>query len=581
MSSILISFVELTFFLSLCHGFVIDKVERTVDISSQLTRITSLINIKNYDISTPFILVSDQSRSKLAYMSVTSDGKDLVVERPPNSDSEYRHFSVKLKKKSAQLTVLEVYTDALKPYPQEIAQSESQFVVYRGSHYLISPYKVTSQTTNVKLASTKVESYTKLKPSQLTGSTVKFGPYSNVAPYTVSELVVHSENNSPFLVVSQLERLIEVSHWGRISIEEVIDIHHNGAGLRGTFSRLDYQRDQTGGRSSIDSFETSLPASASDVYYRDDIGNISTSNLRRMTDEVSLELRPRFPLFGGWGTHYMIGYKLPVYEYLYRKNNHFALKIRFLDHVFDNIWVKKMTVKLLLPEGVTNVRVQTPFSVQRHPDSLFATYLDTTGRVVVSMSKGDLVDEHIQDLVVEYDFPTWLMAREPLMLIGALMLVFSCVVVYTRLDFRLDASDGSAGCQRLAAVCGRLLTLHRGCCSSFQRLENAVDAAKLSRDAKPLHAVLEAEKPALEKNTSTMAGLVESLREEDAASHSRLSELIKHEVELRALFIQHAALVNRLASGNLNRNTFIDQEQPVVKKKTDLAHKLEDMTSSL
>jgi len=34
-------------------------------------------------------------------------------------------------------------------------------------------------------------------------------------------------------------------------------------------------------------------------------------------DGVELELRPRFPLFGGWKTNYYIGYNVPSYQYLY------------------------------------------------------------------------------------------------------------------------------------------------------------------------------------------------------------------------------------------------------------------------
>ncbi len=63
--------------------------------------------------------------------------------------------------------------------------------------------------------------------------------------------------------------------------------------------------------------QTLLPAAARDIYYRDEIGNISTSHLREMDDSVELELRPRFPLFGGWKTHYYIGYNVPSYQYLY------------------------------------------------------------------------------------------------------------------------------------------------------------------------------------------------------------------------------------------------------------------------
>lgn len=46
-----------------------------------------------------------------------------------------------------------------------------------------------------------------------------------------SEIKVHSENNSPFVVVTDLERTIEISHWGNIAVEEFIKIVHKGAEL--------------------------------------------------------------------------------------------------------------------------------------------------------------------------------------------------------------------------------------------------------------------------------------------------------------------------------------------------------------
>ena len=63
--------------------------------------------------------------------------------------------------------------------------------------------------------------------------------------------------------------------------------------------------------------QTVLPPSAKDVYYRDEIGNISTSHMHETDDGIELELRPRFPLFGGWKTNYYIGYNIPSYQYLY------------------------------------------------------------------------------------------------------------------------------------------------------------------------------------------------------------------------------------------------------------------------
>lgn len=117
------------------------------------------------------------------------------------------------------------------------------------------------------------------------------------------------------------------------------------------------------------------------MYYRDEIGNISTSNLKEMDDFVELELRPRFPLFGGWKTQYYIGYNVPSYQYLFNKGknsvrfrfwavahakfdeylqilfifvsigDNYALKMRFVDHIFDDMVVDQVTVKIILPEG--------------------------------------------------------------------------------------------------------------------------------------------------------------------------------------------------------------------------------------
>ena len=68
-------------------------------------------------------------------------------------------------------------------------------------------------------------------------------------------------------------------------------------------------------------FKTLLPTSSKDVYYRNDIDNISTSHMKVMDDSVELDLRPRFPLFGGWKTHYLIGYNVPPYEYFFNSGD--------------------------------------------------------------------------------------------------------------------------------------------------------------------------------------------------------------------------------------------------------------------
>lgn len=62
---------------------------------------------------------------------------------------------------------------------------------------------------------------------------------------------------------------------------------HRGC-AEGVFSRYDYDRWIDSGISSIHSFKTILPASAQDVYYRDEIGSIYTRQLLILDDSVEM-----------------------------------------------------------------------------------------------------------------------------------------------------------------------------------------------------------------------------------------------------------------------------------------------------
>lgn len=250
-------------------------------------------------------------------------------------------------------------------------------------------------------------------------------------------MVIHYENNSPFLTVTRLERTIEVSHWGNIAVEETIDILHSGAVLKGPFSRYDFQKDSRNSQPSVKSYKTILPASATGVYYRDTNGNISTSAMRVLKDSVELDLRPRFPLFGGWKTHYTLGYNVPSFEYLFNSGENHLLKMRLVDHIFDDMVIDEIIVKIILPEGASNIKLITPYPVTRLADSIHHTYLDTFGRPVISYTKKNLVENHIHDFNLKYTFSKVLMLQEPLLVVGFLYILFVFVIIWMRLDFSI------------------------------------------------------------------------------------------------------------------------------------------------
>lgn len=130
-------------------------------------------------------------------------------------------------------------------YPAEITQAERQLVLYKTNGYYYSRYPTQTQKTTVTLPTDRAESYTQTpKPVAKSEQTITYGPYDNVATLARNDITLHYENNNPFLTVSSLKRWIEVSNWGNIAVEETVDMYHSGAKLKGSFSRLDFQRRQ-------------------------------------------------------------------------------------------------------------------------------------------------------------------------------------------------------------------------------------------------------------------------------------------------------------------------------------------------
>lgn len=103
--------------------------------------------------------------------------------------------------------------------------------------------------------------------------------------------------------------------------------------------------------------------------------------------------------------------------------------MRLVDHVYDDQVIDSLTVRIILPEGarsvsvrrytsscvlhlqqltiffflpfpIRNIHVDTPYKIDRMPNQLHYTYLDTFGRPVLVATKSNLVEHHIQDVVV-------------------------------------------------------------------------------------------------------------------------------------------------------------------------------------
>ncbi|EPS64591.1 hypothetical protein M569_10190, partial [Genlisea aurea] len=179
------------------------------------------------------------------------------------------------------------------------------------------------------------------------------------------------------------------------------------------FCRLNYQAQPhlRGGASAFRNLVAKLPPGAHSIYYRDEIGNISTSNVWGDSSGVSffpakkkflfffpptlLEIEPRYPMFGGWKTAFTIGYGLPLKDFLFESDDEGRfLNISFGSPISDLV-IENLIVKIVLPEGSKRISVSVPFQVDQSEQTEISN-LDIVGRPVVVLEKRNAVPEHDQ-----------------------------------------------------------------------------------------------------------------------------------------------------------------------------------------
>ncbi|XP_056129547.1 dolichyl-diphosphooligosaccharide--protein glycosyltransferase subunit 1 [Lampris incognitus] len=576
------------------NGLVNEEVKRLVDLSTHLAKITAEITLANHGdhaVQTFMIAVEPDLVPHLAYVGasvkgdeeedITLDLKEATIEGQSGTFYNVRLPSSLAGGAKQRVKVETVFSHVLKPFPTHITQAERQLVVFQGNHYLYSPYPTRSQTTRVRLASKTVEIYTKLGSPSKNDEVIEYGPFRDVAPFSEDTMKIHYENNTPFLTISSITRTIEVSHWGNIAVEETIDLRHTGAYLKGPFSRYDYQRQSDSGISSVKSFKTILPASAQDVYYRDEIGNISTSHLQVLEDSVEVEVRPRFPLFGGWKTHYIIGYNLPSYEYLYTLGDQYALKMRLVDHVYDDQVIDSLTVKLILPEGARNIHVDTPYPINHMPEQLHYTYLDTFGRPVLVATKDNLVEQHIQDVVVHYTFNKILMLQEPLLVVGAFYILFFTVIIYVRLDFAITKDPAAEVRMKVASITEQVLTLVNKRLGLYRHMDEVVNRYKQSRDTGALNSgrkTLEADHRAL---TGDISSLQARLKAEGSDLADKVGEVQKLDGQVKELVCRSCQEAERLVAGKVKKEAYIESEKTLASKRQELVGRIDSLLDAL
>nr|CCA26469.1 dolichyldiphosphooligosaccharideprotein glycosyltransferase subunit putative [Albugo laibachii Nc14] len=426
---------------------IINKsIKRVIDLTQHIVRVSTEISITDpeNEINEYVIAIHKSINEHVAYISASKFGEivssDDIISKKESSVATH---ILKLKKPIATgevgtIKITMQLTRSLIPYPAQIKQQDDQKVLYYDSQYVLSPYATKEQTTKLKMPSPRVESFSKLEPYQQKGSFITYGPYENVESFsgTPKDVRIHYRNHSPFITVTELTKEIELSMWGRVSVEEVYDLSHTGAVLKGSFSRLKYAQGATG--ASFSELRATLPKEAIGLYYRDQIGNITTSRVRVTSKSTEVELTPRFPMMGGWKTQFYFGYALPTWSVLKHAGDSYKLEVEFSSSI-AGIAVDSQTLKIILPEGARDAKVDVPFHVDKQSETRRLTYLDTSliGRPVLILKKKNLTGKHNAIFTVTFDFPSKFMLLEPGLLISAFFVFFVFCMIILRCDLSI------------------------------------------------------------------------------------------------------------------------------------------------
>lgn len=362
------------------------------------------------------------------------------------------HLPTPLAPKQQQtLSISYSVLSALSPVPAKIGQSDKQYVQYTFSAYTPSAYDTEKQKTKIKFPNADIPDYTTLPADlnaekkadpQKQGSTFTYGPYNNIPAGAEEFVSVRYEFTKPVTHASLLERDLEVSHWGgNLASEERYWLTNQGAELKNHFSRVEWQKQSymNPPTSALKALNLPLHPGAVDAYFTDDIGNVSTSRFRPGKKENLLELKPRYPVFGGWKYSFRVGWNADLNSYLRKLStgDSYVLKVPFLEgpRIGEGIAYARVHLRVILPEGATNVKYSTTVPLVDSHTGIHKTFMDTVGRTTLELHAINLVDEYRErDLIVTYDYPWTAGYRKPIVITVGMFAVFVVAWVLGSID---------------------------------------------------------------------------------------------------------------------------------------------------
>lgn len=394
----------------------------------------------------------------------------------------YKEFSVGLNRgvkagDSMNLIILWASTKAVAPSPGKIQDNEPQYVQYRGSAYYLSPYRIVSMIKEVSVPRGDIAySPSHPVPVSVEGNIVVFGDYNNLPPFSHEPVMLRFRNDNGFLVADKAIREIYLSHWGNMAVREEFYLSNVAATHVGSWSRIDYTKTNSHYPTAIPDVWAYLPREASDIVYKDLVGNVTTSHLREPNGKFrSLQLTFRFPLVGGWKYHFWYTYNVPLHNFARSHNSNHFVNIPIFPSIHKRFLLRELVVRVILPEGASEVRIKPHKTVRfQTQESFQKTTLNYYGRKVVTLTAENVYSRaavHARQIGISYNLSSASLLVTPCLIVGGIFGIFIAYLVFANSSLVLvpEAADEDAQARllaseqiaRISAECEKMDDLYR------------------------------------------------------------------------------------------------------------------------
>ncbi|KAJ2780202.1 dolichyl-diphosphooligosaccharide--protein glycosyltransferase subunit 1 [Coemansia javaensis] len=375
------------------------------------------------------------------------------------------------------LNVDYVLLNTVAPRPAAVGQVDDQGWVWADDVLVPSAYPTRKQKTVVRTRG-DIRGFEPAAAATKSGRTVTFGPFeADGGGLGAARAEVRFWDNAEQVEALTHRREYFVSHWANdLNVLEHYAVRNRGPEIDGGFDKV---RQAVGRFMKMrDNFVKTLllkvPATARGMYFVDEIGNVSTSAVTGRQRSSSggapfrvMQLKPRYPLAGGWNYTWWHGYSVPLDAYLRvgpARGGRHLLRVPFIGSLVasasqeevlaltaldtPNVAVSEYELRITLPEGAADIAVHTPFAVDSVAMQPLSYYFDSTGRTTVVIRQRRVApDASSAHVLVEYSYSARALWQKPLVIALVLFGLFAAASALSRMRLGLagPARGGKGG----------------------------------------------------------------------------------------------------------------------------------------